>query len=335
MQNVKFFGLAAFSLSVVVVFSTLGCTKIGVNATAKVTAKAAPAFESYWDYEIAGEAAPGNIIQMEGMLRISPENKTILLSLIRMYTAYAFGWVEDNAEVADIKGDTEEGDYQRRRAQLMYLRARDLGKYLISLDVEGFDEAMTQGLPAFEAWLKNNFDDKEDGAALLWTGYAWGNYINQSKDDMGAVADLAYAKALIERSVLLDPTYFNGTGTAFLAVAETSGMSADMDKAEALWKQAFERSEERALMLFVTKARTFAVKKGDKAMYIELLKKVMDAGDIMPESRLANRIAKRRAKRYLSQLDKFFPELTPAPAAEAPTEAADETKTAETTTEAN
>ena len=320
MRKVNLLGLAALLLSGLAICTQLGCTKVGVNATAKVTQKAAPAFEGFWDYEIAGEAAPGNIIQSEGMLRISPENKTIILTLIRLYTSYAFGWVEDKAELAEMKGDTEEGVYQRKRAQLMYLRSLDLGKYMISLDADGFDAALEQGLSAFESWLKTNFQDKEDGEILLWTGYAWGNYINQSKDDMGAVADLAYAKALIERSVTLDPTYFNGTGTAFLAVAETSGMSADMDKAEKLWAQAIERSEGKALMLYATKARTFAVKKGDRAMFLELLKKVINAGDVMPESRLANRIAKRKARRYLSQIDDFFPPVTEAAEPAAATE---------------
>ena len=70
------------------------------------------------------------------------------------------------------------------------------------------------------------------------------------------------------------------------------------------------------MVLYTTKARTFAVKKGDRAMFIELLKKVINAGDVMPESRLANRIAKRKARRYLSQVDEFFPVLpTPEPAA--------------------
>ncbi|MEZ4286780.1 MAG: TRAP transporter TatT component family protein [Polyangiales bacterium] len=47
---------------------------------------------------------------------------------------------------------------------------------------------------------------KADAERLLWAGYAWGSYINMSKDDMAAVADLDFAKALFERSVELDPT---------------------------------------------------------------------------------------------------------------------------------
>jgi hypothetical protein len=41
--------------------------------------------------------------------------------------------------------------------------------------------------------------------------------------------------------------------------------------------------------------------KGDQATYERLLNEVLQAGDVLPEARLSNAIAKRRAKRYLSR----------------------------------
>ncbi|MFP6684174.1 MAG: hypothetical protein VB934_05650, partial [Polyangiaceae bacterium] len=37
----------------------------------------------------------------------------------------------------------------------------------------------------------------------------------------------------------------------------------------------------------------------DKALYIKTLTDIVEAGDVLPEQRLQNTIAKRRAKRYL------------------------------------
>jgi len=54
-------------------------------------------------------------------------------------------------------------------------------------------------------------------------------------------------------------------------------------------------------------ARTYAVRRGDRELYVSLLREVLEAGDINPEQRLTNMIAKRRAARYLAQVDERFP----------------------------
>jgi hypothetical protein len=37
---------------------------------------------------------------------------------------------------------------------------------------------------------------------------------------------------------------------------------------------------------------------------------VLDAGDVLPEARLSNTIARRRAERYLGQIEYFFADLS-------------------------
>ena len=41
--------------------------------------------------------------------------------------------------------------------------------------------------------------------------------------------------------------------------------------------------------------------KGDKPGYVKTLTEIIEAGDVLPEQRLTNAIAKRRAKRYLGK----------------------------------
>lgn len=287
----------------------LGCdlTKITANGTSGLFQRAAPAFEQHWDYELAGSAMPGNIVQMEGLLRIVPENKIIVMNAVRLYTAYAYGWVEDRVELHVLENDHPAAEEQLRRARYMYLRARDLAKHRIALDHDGFDEAYQAGLPQFREWLQRTFKKPEHAEGIFWAGYAWGSYINASKHDMVAVADLPFAKALIERSVELDPTYFNGAGTIFLAVVATEAPGADLDAAEPLWNQALELTERRNLLTLVNMARTYAVRRQDRELYVSLLREVLEAGDIAPNQRLTNMIAKRRAARYLRQVEERFP----------------------------
>ena len=165
---------------------------------------------------------------------------------------------------------------------------------------------MQGGEEGFQAWLDDEFDDPDEAGMLLWTGYSWGSYINQSKDDMSVVADLPFARMLVQHSVSLDPHYYNGAGTTFLAVVETNKLGGDLDAARQLFERALELSERRALLAQVNYARHYAVKTGDRELFLTLLREVLEAGDPLPEARLSNRIARRRAERYLRMVDEFF-----------------------------
>ena len=297
---------------VLALFGVLSCgyacdtTVLAANSTAKVFDRAAPAFEEYFDYDLAGAAAPGSILQLEGVLRVVPENKLVIERLSRAYVGYTFGFVEDMIEVAELAGDYEEADRQRGRARMFYLRARDLAVHWISLDHEGFQDAVNSGAEGFERWVARNFDKPKDAAILLWAGYSWGSFINMSKDDMAAVADLPFARILVERSAALDPHYYHGAATTFLAVVQTNMMGGDLDRAEALFERAFELSDRRALLVHVNMARHYAVKRGDRDLFLRLLREVLEAGDPLPAARLANRISRRRAERYLANIDRYF-----------------------------
>jgi tetratricopeptide (TPR) repeat protein len=297
---------------VLALFGALSCgyacdtTVLAASSTAKVFDRAAPAFEEYFDYDLAGAAAPGSILQLEGVLRVVPENKLVIERLCRAYIGYAFGFVEDAIEVAELAGDYEEADRQRGRARMFYRRARDLAVHWVSLDHEGFQEAVRGGAEDFERWVDRNFDEPEDAGILLWTGYSWGSFINQSKDDMAAVADLPFARILVERSAELDPSYYHGAATTVLAVVQTNMMGGDLDRAQELFDRAFELSERHALLVHVNMARHYAVKRGDRDLFLQLLREVLEAGDPLPAARLSNRISRRRAERYLANIDRYF-----------------------------
>jgi len=332
---VRLVALLALGTSALAAPILMGCdiTKITANGTSKLFVRAAPGLEQHWDYELAGAALPGNIVQMEGLLRVVPENEILVTNAIKLYTAYAYGWVEDEVEQLQMENNYAEAEEQLTRARYMYMRARDLSKHLIALEHEGFDEAYDGGLEEFEKWLDEEFDtdEPEDAPGLFFAGYSWASYINASKSDMAAVADLPFAVALVERSVEIDPSFFNGSGTVLLAVVATSAPGADLEEAGPMWERAMEVTEGKNLLVKVNMARTYAVKRQDREMYIRLLTDVLEAGDINPEARLQNMIAKRRAERYLQQVDQKIPQMeAPAPAeAEPPAEEPEEGSDAE------
>lgn len=285
-----------------------GCdiAKFTADSTAGVFARAAPAFESYWDYELAGEAIPATIVQLEGIARVVPDNDAILAQLSQAYVAYAYGWIEADAEALEFEGNYDEADAQRKRARTMYLRAIDLTRHRIRLRNEDIDMAVKGSVEDLEAWLYGAFVEKEDADVLLWHGYAWGSYINTAKDDMEAIADLAYAKAFVARSIELDPDFYNAAGYTFMGVATASEMAADMDQAKVYFEKALATTERRALQTQLNMARHYAVKQGDRTLFDALLTEVLDAHDPLPEARLANTMARERATLYKENADQLF-----------------------------
>lgn len=298
-------------LGVLLALSALvgGCDlpKLTADSTAGLFDRAAPAFEEHWDYDLAGDAAPATIVQLEGILRIVPDNKLILLQLVRAYSGYSYGWIELEAERLEFEGEYEAADEARRRSKILYLRAKDLAQHLVN--VSSADDAYAASSGAIEdteKFLRKNFETKEDAEVLLWAGYAWGSYINAAKDDMAAVADLDYAKAYVARSIALDGDYYHAAGDTFMGVATAAALAADLDKAKEYFERAMARTNRRALLTQVNMARHYAVKTGDRELFDKLLNEVLEASDTLPEARLANRIARVRAQLYLDHADELF-----------------------------
>lgn len=293
-------------LALTLLASACDISAIVVKGAAKTTARGSIALEGHWDYELATATMPNSIIQLEGMLVIVPDEPRIVTTLLRAYVGYTYGVVEDLAEDAEFRGDVSVGEYHRERAKYLYQRAKDLGVYLLQLEADGMEEAVAGGVGAFEEWLRKSFKKKEHAEMLLWAGYAWGNWINGSKDNMAAVADLPYVKALVQRSLELDDTIFYGAGYLMLAMIATNEMGADLDAARALWDKAIAGNGRRALLPLLNMGRHYAVKRGDRDLFVSLMVEVLEAPDLLPEGRLSNMIAKRRAARYLAQVDEFF-----------------------------
>ena len=285
-----------------------GCdvAKFTADSTAGLFTRAAPAFESYWDYDLAGEALPATVVQFEGILRVIPDNEAILAQLAQAYVAYAYGWVEADVEELEFEGEYEEADVQRRRTRTMYLRALDLTRHWIRLHNEDVDIAVKGTVEELEDWLGAVFVEEADAEMLLWHGYAWGSYINSAKDDMEAVADLEYAKAFVARSIELDPNYYHAAGYTFMGVAVASEMAGDMDDAKVYFEKAMARTERRALQVQVNMARYYAVKTGDRELFDKLLTQVMDTHHPLPAARLANLMAHQRAAMYIENADQLF-----------------------------
>lgn len=301
-MNRRFLSLLVLSVSL------LGCdlTHFTASSTAGLFARAAPALDEHWDYELAGDALPGTILQSEGVLAIVSNDAVLTLNTARAYASYAYGWVEDDAERLRREGHAEEASAQQARALELYARAGELARRYMQLQSGGeFEHAHAGSIGAYRAWLES-FRDRSDAPGLFWSGYVWGLSIN-AHHPHEQVRDRAFAIALVARSVELDPTYYGASGLALLAYVATQRPGADLDEAEQRWDRALEVSQRKNLLIQLTMARTYAVRRHDRGLFVRLLREVVDAGDVDPSMRLSNRIARRRAIRYLGEVDRWIP----------------------------
>jgi len=289
-----------------------GCdtAKLAADSTAELFGRAAPGIEQHWDYVLVGKSFPASIIQLEGILRVVPDNEVIGMSLVGAYVGYGTGWIEDRVEVADIEDDWEEAEHLRRRALVMYTRAWELSKHFLRNRDAGFDDALKGGVDTLQAWVDTVLVEKKDAAILLWAGASLGARINMGMEDMDTVADLPLAKVILNRSVALDPDFMFMIGKMTMGVLAASEFPPDMDAAKLILDDVLEKTERRNLMVQTSMARYYAVNIGDHKLFRELLQEVIDAGDVLPEARLSNAIARRRAARYLDQIEYFFSDLS-------------------------
>lgn len=284
--------------------------KFAADSTSGLFERAAPAIEQYWDYETAGAAFPASIIQLEGIMRVVPDNEVVVMSTIGAYIGYGNGWIEDRVEVADAEDDWEKAEELRARALIMYERAWDLSQHLLRLRDEGFDDALALGPEALDIWLQATLTKPSDAALAFWAGASLGARINMGMEDMDTVADLPLAKVLLAHSVELDPEWLYMTPMMTMGVLAASEFPPDMDRAKAIFDLALEGTERRNLMVQLNMARYYAVNKGDSKLFTELLTEVLEAGDVLPEARLTNVLARRRAQRYMDRIEFFFSDLS-------------------------
>jgi hypothetical protein len=290
-----------------------GCdmTRFTARSTAGLFERAAPAFEEQGDYEFARQAAPASIMQLEGVLLIEPEDERLLLATARAWTSYAFGFIEDDLELAENRGDLEGADHQRARARRMYLHARDLGRRLLKQRADDTEQAFAAGPDRLREFLARELRDRDDAPALFWTGYAWGAAIDISRDDPALVADLSLAKTLVERSVELDETYYEAAGHTFLGYSAAilgRTLGGDPEGGRRHFERALALTRRKALMAQLNYARSYAVQTQNRTLFSALLREVVQASpDLNPRARLPNEVARRRAARLLARADTLFP----------------------------
>ena len=289
---------------------TAGCsmTRMSANQTAAILVKASAAYDRESDLEFAEQSGLSNLKMLEGLLEVTPDNPDLLLLTSSSFTRYAFGFIEERMEVADERYDLDEKDKLIHRSVNFYERAKEYGLRLIAQSRNKFPQVIDQDLELLSEELKHL--KRKQASALFWVAYAWGSIINLQQDKPERLVEQPKVE-LIKKSVQeLDETLLFGVDHIYNCAyygGRAEMLGGNPSEAKRHLERAIEISNGKYLMARFLLARYYCVPVQNREMFERTLEEVISAPpDLFPEQRLANELAKRRAKRWLERADKLF-----------------------------
>lgn len=278
-------------LFLLILFS--GCfQQIAVNSLGDIMDNGLLVLNEERDLDLAAVSIASNLKLIETLIRTDPGNDRFLLLACQGYTSYALGFIEDDSA---------------ERANVLYLRARDYGMRILSKN-RAFAAALGGDLEAFRGALRSF--GKSDVAPVFWTATAWGSSIALSLTDPGAIADLPRVEAMMQFVLSREPDYFYGGAHFFLGTLAGSRpklLGGDADSSLWHFQECLRINGGRFLMTYVYEARSLAVLTQNQELFEACLTAVDTASlEVLPEARLSNAIAKRKAQMYRAKLQELF-----------------------------
>jgi hypothetical protein len=237
---------------------------------------------------------------MEGLLAVSPDNRDLLLAASRGHTAYAFLLLEDHESNGRLS--LAELRAQRFRSKQHYLRGRDFA--LAGLEVA--HPGITDRLAAGDIAALSDVS-ADDVSFLYWAGAAWAAAAGVDPGDMQLVADLVIAASLVRRVLELDESFEEGSAHEFFISYEGNRPGGSYGEAHRHYERAIELSNGHRASAHVALAESVAIPTQDIELFHELIRRTfaIDPGAI-PQLRLANVIAHRRAAWLVDQVPELF-----------------------------
>ncbi len=279
-------------ICIFLLFSSCSVQKLALRSMSGILDNSMAALFEESDLKLAEQAIASDLKLLEGLIKSDPNNQKFLLLACQGFASYALGFVEDQ----DLD-----------RAQSLYLRGRDYGLKILQKK-PSFLPALSGDLDRLAAALKNF--DRNEVPALFWTANNWANWINLNLTDTDALADLPRVQLMMQRVLELDEGYFFGGAHLFFATIYASRprlLGGDLDKARHHFSRCFEFAQDKFLLPYVYYARYYAPRTFDTELFTNTLQKVLATpDDILPEQRLPNAIAKRKASDLLQRIDELF-----------------------------
>lgn len=258
------------------------------SSTLKILRHTSTAAGRLGDVQLARDALPGGIIQLEAFALAYPGHRDFRVMHADSLCQYAIAFVFDDWEDATFTG---------RDADATRLADR-LGPLLDSC------------VAAQRALLPANWTVETTTRAqvphVLWLGMA--GSVRIALSPLANLPKLPEVKATLTKSATLWPGYHDADAELMLGMLEAaqSAMFRGAD-GSAWFDKARKLSPPGNLNIDVLYARGVAVAHKDRELFTTTLERVISADmSQWPERRLANEMARMKARRYLAAVDKLI-----------------------------
>jgi hypothetical protein len=299
---------------------------LAMKTTPKLLKRGQASLQMESDYEMARQAIPGALKTVESFWINAPNDEDLTSILAEGYCQYGTAFVEDDWEAAKLEKNLAMVEYTNTRASKMYTRC--LNYSLMLLGKKWKTEIF--GLPdQVAALVKGTGKDKR--FAMLFAGLALGSLINhnQTKADGTINADMigyldtvqkifarvleidGQAKGCPPAPQLCQPKTVHVllpyVALGMLDTARSKALGGDPEHGKVMFQKALDMSNGRFLLARALMGIRYGIAMNDRKFFHEQLKIVLETDPaIWPEQRLANEVAHRKARRYLSKEKELF-----------------------------
>lgn len=289
------------------VLTLAGCSvkTYAVNKVGKALVGGGTTWSADDDPELIRDATPFALKTMESLLASSPNNRDLLLATCSGFTQYAYAYIQSEADFIEAS-DLDRAQAMRARAVRMYRRALGYGLRGLELASPGIAARFKLDPEGAVSALQ----ESRDVPLMYWTAAAWGAAISLDKLNTELSADLPAVGALIHRAVALDPA-FNDGALYDMLISWDGGRPAAAGGSPAAARKDFEaaigHARGRRAAPYVSLAESVAVAEQNRVEFRKLLQEALAIDpDAIPEQRLANLIAQKRARWLLARADELF-----------------------------
>jgi len=271
-------------------------TKRAASSTFTILEKSNIVAQRESDLELARDAVPGGLMQLEAFALAYPDHDGFKRLHAEAFCSYAVAFVFDDWEDASLTGHT--ADAERIAARLRPLLSRCAGLNRALLPKAWREKPLAELVPLAK---------KAHAPILLWL--ATTGAVELALAPMANFSRLPEIRAALTRCVELAPGARNADAELLLATLD-AGTGAVFGTTDG--KAAFDRARTAAgpgaLIVEVMFARGTAVARKDRSLFTTTLEKALAADPAQwPDRRLANELARRKARRYLAAIDALLP----------------------------
>ena len=273
---------------------TTGCTITQYMADSSVPwlKKLDDAMKRNTNVDLVGDAMPGILVQLDGMVEASPENHRLLVRAAEGYNRYSYVFIED---------------YDKERAGELYYKSFQYTLRVLNQEKE-FQKALGGTNGKFKKSLKEFLP--RDVPALFWASNSWLSLVLLYAEKPDIPSALPKIKAMLKSCIELDESYMYGAAHALMGVlliseSETQSVNHNATKSE--FERSFEISDNKILLFHLLYAKYYAAQIQDRALYVGTLLKIIAApDDLSPEMAFLNSAAKRKANKMLNNVNNVF-----------------------------